>query len=473
MLKKITESSHFDPLGRPATRWLFKVIGGIYGGRMVALFFDDNAHLQRAYADPPYTSWSAPSTKISDNADTPIDAVMDTAGNIHLAYTDDATGNLVFRTLAFTDGDWFGGNKITVYSGAAELNPSLAIALDGTLWLSWTHQDGASGYVHVKSSTDSGQTWGSGPSDPGDVLTGAAASTWSCLRTDAARIHVVTSRGQTQLEHRSRAITGGAWSDPFLIAAGTNFSAHFDVAAATDGSLCVAWIAGDLAFRRYDGQSWGSVITINSSPDLTCPQVMLRNNTPVVLYLRGFGTAGQFRALFTQYKGDTFTTPEPIDHRADFLDGVVLYNAVAQAYSDCTIAAASDTPGDVVHTHSARLLQNVGDIAYLGCEQRFRYLQFALSVAGVGGSVSCSYYDGVNWNAFTPLSGDTALDTANARLLLWNDYASTPPDWQKRTIDGRNLFWIRVEVTTAFTTGPVGSAITAIPPLTAVRFRRA
>jgi hypothetical protein len=46
-------------------------------------------------------------------------------------------------------------------------------------------------------------------------------------------------------------------------------------------------------------------------------------------------------------------------------------------------------------------------------------------------------------------------------VRLWDDIQSTPVDWQKLMKSTQFKFWVRAMVTGAFTTGPVGSQITA------------
>ena len=105
-------------------------------------------------------------------------------------------------------------------------------------------------------------------------------------------------------------------------------------------------------------------------------------------------------------------------------------------------------------------------------DEPFRFIRFDLSTAGSGGSVTYSYWNGSTWIAFTPADGVFALDQADKELRLWADYKSIPSDWQKKIIEGDLRFWIKVEVTGTFSTGAIGTQITAVSSLTAVSVRR-
>jgi len=84
-----------------------------------------------------------------------------------------------------------------------------------------------------------------------------------------------------------------------------------------------------------------------------------------------------------------------------------------------------------------------------------------------------SYWTDDGWVAFTPAGGQYGFDAMNKELLLWDDYASIPGTWQRKGISEEDtLYWLKVQVDSEFTVGPVGSQITAISDLKAVSLRR-
>ncbi len=95
-----------------------------------------------------------------------------------------------------------------------------------------------------------------------------------------------------------------------------------------------------------------------------------------------------------------------------------------------------------------------------------------LSLAGLGGLVTYAYFDGSNWKSFTPSSGAYHLDSSDKEVLLFDDFDSSPQDWQKNNVNGVNRFWIKIEVSSGFTTAPVGSQFTSITNLNSISVRR-
>lgn len=128
-----------------------------------------------------------------------------------------------------------------------------------------------------------------------------------------------------------------------------------------------------------------------------------------------------------------------------------------------TNEAGNDTVADVSHTSSGKLIQSVGDAIYLGADDKFAACQLILSTAGdVSGAVSWAYFDGSAWVTFTPQSGAYNFDQLSTRVRLWSDSASAPPDWQRATVDLNTAYWIKITVTSAYTTAPIGSQITPL-----------
>jgi hypothetical protein len=86
--------------------------------------------------------------------------------------------------------------------------------------------------------------------------------------------------------------------------------------------------------------------------------------------------------------------------------------------------------------------------------------------------IEYSYWDGSSWNSFTPVAGTANFDTGYVKVILWEDLAAVPSDWQRSVIEGDNRFWLRLRVTSPFATGPIGSSLSAYPFLYNLSFRR-
>jgi hypothetical protein len=470
MQKKLTTVTGSYPLGLAPGRKLLKVASGQYSGRLVAIIQTAAGDIKFAYADRPYTSWSTLTTIAADAADQPFDCVMDDNGDIHVVYSEATTEYLVTRKLTFSGGSWTVGSKVTVYNGDVSRYPSVAVESDGTLWVSWTRVAGGVQYLQVKSSTDDGATWGTGPADAGEQLTGGASVVYSKVLVGANDIHVVYVNGGLKIAHRSLPLGGGSWTTEYNIATGTTFDHHFDAAFASDGSLGVVFDHGQLKYREYDGGNWNSTVTLDGDGG-DYPQMLFNDNVPVVVYLSALA-ADQKCVKYTTRTTGSFSAPAVLDERAKQFDAVTLYAASSSNYADLTGAAGSATVADVYHPDTGALVKDNGDVVYLGMDARFRYVKFLLSTAGSGGTVGYSYWDGSNWRAFTPAGGVFNLDATDKDLVLWADYAGIPQDWQKKMVDGQSRFWVKIEVSSAFTTAPVGSQITAVSDLRAFIVRR-
>ncbi|MEW5993953.1 MAG: hypothetical protein AB1744_06110 [Candidatus Zixiibacteriota bacterium] len=470
MKTKITQTTAAHGLGHPAGRKLLRIESGDYAGRLVAVVQTAAGDIKFTYADKPYTSWSALTLIAVDAADEPCDCVMDNDHNIHVVYTEVTTQNLVTRKLTFSGGTWSVGAKVTIYNGSASLYPSIAIEAGGKLWVSWTRVSGGLHYVHVKSSTDDGATWGSGPSDAGDALTAGASSAYSKTIVGADDVHVIYTDGGLNISIRSIPIAGGSWTSEYNIATGTQFDRHFDAALSTEGVLGVVFDHGTLKYREYNGDAWSTTVTLDPDGG-DFPQIVFTNNVPAIVYLSP-QASDQILTKYTIRSTGAFSTPAILDNRAKEFDSVMLYDASSATFADLTGAAASSAAADVFHPDSGVLLQDACDVVYLGMDDKFRYIKSLLSTAGSGGTVVYSYWDGSNWKAFTPASGPFNLDTTDKDLALWEDYDGIPGDWQKLFVNSVFRFWIKIEVNAAYSVGPVGSQITAMTDLKALVVRR-
>jgi hypothetical protein len=473
MHKKITESTSMfgAALGSSPGRKLFKIPAGQYCGRLAAIVRSSPSEMKLAFADSPYNAWSDLQLVANDSADDRFDAAMDAEGNIHVVYTELTTLYLVTRKLSFSGGSWTVGPKVTIFNGNPCYTPSIAIETGGKLWVSWSRYIEPYRYIHVKSSVDSGSNWGSGPADAGQALGTATLSAFSKTLIGPNYIHVVYTYGSTGLAIKSLPIAGGSWSAEQFIATGTSgFGEEFDAAVGPDGLLAVIYNDTMLRYREFDGVSWGAIITLVNSVQ-TSPQLLFRNNIPVAIYADGFSGV-QKLVKYVQRLPDGFSAPEILDSRAGLFETVLLYSQSSATCVEVTSAAQSGTTGDVFHPATGALLKNSGDALYLGMDRPFRYAEITLSTSGSGGTVTYSYWEGTHWQAFTPVNGASHLDSADVKLLLWTDYSSLPQDWQKKTVNGESRFWVKIEVLSTYSVGPVGSQISGVSEIQRIIFRR-
>lgn len=470
MLKKLSDTTASYPLGYPAGTKLFKIESGEFAGRQVALFHTAAAEIALSYADTPYVTWSSPVVVASDSANSAFDCAMTESNDLHLVYAENGTNALVTRKLTFSAGNWSAGSKVTIYNVDPSSRPCALVDHLGTIWVAWSRANGGAEYANVKSSTDEGATWGSGVTDDGDTITpGTIAAHVRLLRREAV-LYAVYVTGTSKVAIASRPLPSGSWGTETTIAAVLTLDQHFDAAVSNDGAIGVVYDHGQLKFREFDGASWGAVATLDASGGCF-PQVRYVGNVPLVYYLSTNG-ADQVQIKYVERRSGSFSSPQSLDSRSRTFDKVLLYHTGTTTYQNLTTEAANATTADILHANSGRIVSAIGDKLFLGMDVKFRYCKWLLSTAGSGGSVSYSYWNGSDWQVFTPAAGTFNLDATDKDYLLWADFASVPDDWQKNTVNGETCFWIKVEAISAFTTGPIGSQITTISDITALSVRR-
>ena len=469
MRKKLFQTSASYPLGISSSKNLFKIENGEYIGRQVMVVQTSPQIIKLTYADKPYNSWATAVSFITDSADLPCDTVMDSLGNLYVIYTN-SSNNLIFVKLTFTDGSWSAGSPVTVYNANEAKFPSIVIESTGKLWVGWTKVDTGTRFLCVKSSTDDGANWGSGPADDGDVISTGASSVYSKLVLGINDLYAIWVDSVLSISMKSYPLSGGNWSTKQLIGSGSELDSNFDVALSQDGKLGVVFDDNKLYYREYDSANWSALVTIDTDEGFL-PQLFYKENVPYVIYTV-FDSSEEYQLKYVSRKSGMFSTPVALDDASKKIDAVILYDTNSSTYADLTSEAASVTIADIFHSASNSLLENEGDILYLGMNKQFRYLYVNLFTSGVGGTVNYSYWDGSNWRAFTPASGNFNFDSSEKKLLLWDDYLSLPQDWQKSIVNSADYFWIKITATTNYSTPPIGSKITSITDIHALTVRR-
>ncbi len=462
--KLIAQSTAARPAGLPAQDKLFRVRSGPFAGRLLAIFARTPLTLAWSSADAPYTSWFAPADVITDSADEPYAAVMDDQANVCVAYTQQTTGALRCVKLTFASGTWATQSPATVYDSAPTTNkyPSILMDLYGRLWIAWTLDDAGSVSLHVKKSLDDGLTFGAGAADAGTDLSGTATSAFGQLIARATGIHCLFTLGGTVLKNRDIDLDASIWNPTDTLYTGTGLNSDFSVAVAPDGTLGILFTAdGSLFLKEHDGAVWGALQTVTAG-SATSPALRYIGSVPYAFFLQSIGT-DQRQHVESHRAGQSFTTPAGTLTQLSPFSSVLCFDAAAGIpYADMTVAAAGQAGADVYHPASGALLAQPSDALFLGLDDRFSLVRVLLSTAGVGGAVEWSYWNGAEWMTFTPYSGASDFDSANTSVRLFADTASAPADWQKTVVNGLNRYWIRVQVTTAFTVAPIGSQMTAV-----------
>jgi hypothetical protein len=444
---------------------LFKVPSGQYMDRIIAIYPKTPNQLVYAWADPPYQSWSDPVQIINNSADYPCSAYMDSNANIYLAYTQQTTLALLELKMTFSQGSFSVGTVNTVCNAGQNYYPSITKDSINRLWISWTYYDsGAERYfVHVKSSTNDGATWGSGPSDPGTALTSGSASCYSQLIFQSPYIRCFYSDDSTLLASRSFELSGSVWSSQQTIYSGSTISDNFHADLSSDHKVGIIFPGTScLFYKEFDGSNWSGVFTVDNSLPVS-PTIKFFNTIPFVFFAKNMGT-GQNEVFYSYKEGTSFVLSSPLEGGQKPFDKIFCYDdSATNKYADRTTEAGNSTVADVYHPTSNSLVKDVSDAFYMGMDHKFNLAKIILSTGGIAGEVCWQYWDGQSWTNFTPYSGAYHLDSQDKMVILWQDLSSVPTDWQRCPVNLVSEFWVRILVTTGFTTAPVGTQITAVP----------
>lgn len=127
------------------------------------------------------------------------------------------------------------------------------------------------------------------------------------------------------------------------------------------------------------------------------------------------------------------------------------------SYSDQTTAANNATAGDVTVFPAA---EDTSDYCLIGFASKFRAVRYVIATAGTAVTTTAWEY----WNgAWTAISGaGTLTDGGNQFMATAGTYetswSSSNPlaGWVSNTIDGSNLYWVRLKIVTgAYTVNPI------------------
>ena len=466
MNRFIVNTTAANPLGLPTGRKCFRVKSGQFANRLVILYSASAATIALVWADPPYSSFSAPINIITDSADKPFDAFMTDDGDIYIAYTVAGAFNLGFSKLTFDGGTWSIGTPVTVYNLDENYFPVIQRLSSGYLWIAYTRVSGDSHYISAKSSSDDGLSWGT-VSNPGDTLTSGSTKAYAAMVEASGYQYIFYNDNGSKIAYRRKLNNGIIWNSEIILASGNDCDDNLAAAIDSDGKIGVAFaLSSGLKFREYSGSTWSGEYTIDDNP-VSGPVVSYQGGVPYILFNRSYGD-GMNLVLYTSRVGTVFHNPVILDGRKAYLQKLLLYDASAGTYQDKTGEAASPDSADIYHTGSGALISATGDTLFIGLEEPFHFVRLILSTVGTGGEVVWKYWDGQAWIAFTPFSGAWHLTTTPHDLLLWSDFLSIPADWQKKSISAHHLFWISASVTSTFTNAPIGSRMSTISNLKAL-----
>lgn len=461
MQKFVAESTAQYPIGSGPGSKILKIEQGQFAGRMAALFQKSDSEIQLCWSDYPYRNWSAPQTVVNDVADLPFDAALLDDNSISIAYVDSAGNNLMSTKLLFVNGNWLPQNAVTVHNQDTNGYPCLAVEPDGKLWVAWCRDSGSGCYIEAKSSNDGGTTWSSIVE-----LTTSSTSAIPKILSDSRHIYFFYALDGNRIAYRFKDFYSAIFEDEIEIVVSTDIEDNFDLTLSENEHIGLVYNDGQLRFVEFDGTGWRSATVVDSDGG-EYPQIKYSQNVLYIVYLSSAGSS-QKNIVYCSRSGSAFSSSIPIEPGQRFFDKICLYESGSGTFEDLTGESSDDSTGDIFHTESSALISQVGDALYLGMERKFNFIRFILAMAGSGGAVGWQYFDGNEWCGFTPEEGPWDFSETDKSMLLWQDLASMPSDWQKTVVQGEELYWIRVAVTTSFTVAPTGTQVRAIPNYTAI-----
>ncbi|MFC1727465.1 LamG-like jellyroll fold domain-containing protein [Patescibacteria group bacterium] len=214
------------------------------------------------------------------------------------------------------------------------------------------------------------------------------------------------------------------------------------------------WGAGDTE-TVADGK-WFSATTNWQPPAITnvVQEVINRNgwvsgnDLSIIITPRSTGTDGWYFETSTYDRGSEYAAKLDIDYYDQIADGGDTGSAdesIGEAGNDYTLTDFATT-----------------DYLYLGSDSKFTGVNYHLGTIGVGGVITWEYWDGDSWedlaNVTDEIDGSDDLLVTNGSF-----YFDEPYDWVAKTLTSgsesitgeRELYWVRADVTTAFSTDPV------------------
>jgi hypothetical protein len=265
------------------------------------------------------------------------------------------------------------------------------------------------------------------------------------------------------LAYRSHELQAAGWDSQQTIYSGSTIDDNFCADLSADNKVGILFPGtSSLLYKEFDGNNWSGVFAVDTCvPESVA--IKFLDNIPYAFFAKNVGT-GQNQLLYSYKDGSSFVSPEFFESGQKVFDKVFCYDdSAVTKYYDRTTQASDSTPADVFHPTSGALVKNTDDASFLGMDVKFNLTKIILSTAGIGGEVKWQYWNGESWSDFVPQSGNYHLDSQDKTVILWQDLNSVPSDWQRCPVNGVSEFWIKILVTTAFATAPVGTQITAVP----------
>ncbi len=261
------------------------------------------------------------------------DIVVDSAGNINVAWSDNSTGvyEIYFSRSADNGATW----SLPVYiswTAALSWKPAVAVNSMDDLFVVWSDLS-LDERIYFSRSTDYGATW----SIPVNLSATAIGTSPAIAVDNSGNINVAWNFYTPTLDniYFSRSTDNGAsWTPPVNISWTAGWSWTPAIAADTSGNLFVAWwdltVNEEIYFSRStdSGVTWSFPLNLSNTPvgESTTPDIAVDNSGNInVIWDDEFPDPDELVYFSRSTNGGaTWTTPADISNNAPFDYGSVI-----------------------------------------------------------------------------------------------------------------------------------------------------
>jgi hypothetical protein len=176
--------------------------------------------------------------------------------------------DLWYKTSSDRGATWSPATRVTL-DPAADLDPAVTGAADGTLWVVWASDRSGNSDIWYKTSSDGGATW----SDAAQLTTDPSSDSQPGItQTSDGTLWVVWASGRSgssDVWYKSSNDSGLTWSTESQLPTGTGSNRHPAITETSQGILWVTWASGYDVWSTTSsdgGGSWSAKRSLAADP---------------------------------------------------------------------------------------------------------------------------------------------------------------------------------------------------------------